>query len=609
MTHPFDWTAGYPSQRLPLFARNIVSTSHPLAAQAGLRMLLKGGNAVDGAIAAAAALTITEPVSNGLGSDAFCILWDGKALHGLNASGRAPQAWTPDYFQRKYGSGATTPPVRGWDSVTVPGAVAGWMAMSRRFGKLPFADLMEPAIEMAERGYAVPPVVQQKWASAVPLLQDQPGFAQAFMPRGRAPNVGELFCLPDAARTLRLIAASRGEAFYRGEIAAAAARHAHEHGAAMTAEDFAAYQPEWVTPLGQGYRGHTLHEIPPNGQGIAALIALGILKNFDLAALPLDSVDSQHLQIEAMKLAFADVYRYVAEPASMECTPQQMLDPAYLAARAKLIDMKRAQDFGAGNPVKGGTVYLTAADESGMMVSFIQSNYLGFGSGVVLPGYGLSLQNRGHGFSLDARSANVVAPGKRPFHTIIPAMLTLPQARPLLPPLGEGRDGGPVQSGDRAAQSGPYPNPPPAGEGANGALAARGRESGPHPNPPPAGEGANGAAQDHQAIMSFGVMGANMQPQGHLQTLVRMLDYAQHPQAACDAPRWRYNNGLELNVEAAMKSATAQGLADRGHQLAVINDSYQDFGAGQFIWRLGDPGSDGYVAASDPRRDGQAVGF
>jgi gamma-glutamyltranspeptidase / glutathione hydrolase len=543
VTQPFDWSHGYPSQRLPLFARNIVSTSQPLAAQAGLRMLLKGGNAVDAAIAAAAALAITEPVSNGLGSDAFCILWDGQALHGLNASGRAPQTWTPDYFKRKYGVDATTPPVRGWDSATVPGAVSAWMALSQRFGKLPFADLMEPAIELAERGYAVSTVVQQKWAAAVPLLEMQPGYAQAFMPRGRAPNVGELFKLSDAARTLKLIAQTGGEAFYRGEIAAAAARHAHEHGGAMTAQDFAAYQPEWVTPLGQDYHGHTLHEIPPNGQGIAALIALGILKNFDLANHALDGVDSQHLQIEAMKLAFADVYRYVAEPASMECTPQQMLAPDYLAARAKLIDPKRAQDFGAGNPNdphrRGGTVYLCAADERGMMVSFIQSNYMGFGSGVVVPGYGLSMQNRGHGFSLDPRSPNVVAPGKRPFHTIIPAFLT--------------RDG--------------------------------------------------------QPQMSFGVMGANMQPQGHLQTLVRMLDYAQHPQAACDAPRWRYNAGLEINVEAAMTPATVQGLAERGHRLEVINDSYQDFGAGQFIWRLGDPGSDGYVAASDSRRDGQAVGF
>ncbi len=537
--HTFDWNAGYATQRLPIFGRNVVSTSHPLAAQAGLRMLLKGGNAVDAAIAAAAAITLTEPVSNGLGSDAFCILWDGKELLGLNASGRAPQAWTPEYFKKKYGNDPKQPPVRGWDSVTVPGAVASWVALSERFGKLPFADLMEPAIEIAERGYAVSVVVQQKWAAAAPLLQDQPGYAQAFMPRGRAPEVGELFRLQEASRSLRLIAESKGAAYYGGEIAEAAARHAREHGGAITVEDFAAYKPEWVTPLGKGYRGHTLHEIPPNGQGIAALIALGILSNFDLAGMKVDGVDSQHLQIEAMKLAFADIYRYVAEPASMEVTPEQMLDDAYLASRAKLIDMKRAQDFGAGNPVKGGTIYLSTADESGMMVSFIQSNYMGFGSGVVVPGYGLSMQNRGHAFSLDAKSANVVAPGKRPFHTIIPAFLS----------------------------------------------------------------------KDGQPVMSYGVMGANMQPQGHMQTLVRMLDYKQNPQAACDAPRWRFNQGLEINVESAMNATTVQGLAERGHVMEVIQDSYQDFGAGQFIWRLGDPAVEGYVAASDPRRDGQAVVF
>jgi gamma-glutamyltranspeptidase/glutathione hydrolase len=537
MTHDFDWTTGYATQRLPVFGRNVVSTSHPLAAQAGMRMLMKGGNAVDAAIAAASVMTIVEPVSNGLGSDSFCILWDGQQLHGLNASGRAPGAWTPGYFKTKYGDDARHPPQRGWDSVTVPGAVASWVALSERFGKLPFADLLEPAIDIAERGYAVPVVVQQKWAAAVPLLHELPGFAQAFMPHGRAPAVGELFRFPAAAKSLRLIAQSKGAAYYGGEIAEAAARHAREHGGTITAADFAGYTPEWVTPIGKPYGSHTLHEIPPNGQGIAALIALGILSHFDLASLKVDGVDSQHLQIEAMKLAFADVYRFVAEPASMEVTAEQLLDDAYLASRAKLIDMKRAQDFGAGNPVKGGTIYLTAADERGMMVSFIQSNYQGFGSGVVVPEYGLSMQNRGHAFSLDAKSANVVAPGKRPFHTIIPAFLT--------------KDGKPV--------------------------------------------------------MSFGVMGANMQPQGHLQTVVRMLDYRQHPQAACDAPRWRFNAGLEINVESAMNPATVQGLAERGHVMEVINDSYQDFGAGQFIWRLGDPAVEGYVAASDPRRDGQAV--
>ncbi len=538
----FNYTNPYTSTRLPVFARNVVSTSHPLAAQAGLRMMLKGGNAVDAAIAAAAAITLTEPVSNGLGSDAFAILWDGKELHGLNASGRAPQTWTPDYFKSKYGADAKTPPKRGMDSVTVPGAVASWVALSERFGKLPFADLMEPAIEIAERGYLLPVVVQQKWAAATPELQGLPGFAQGFLPWGRAPNVGELFQFKAAARGLRAIAQSKGQAYYGGEIAHSIEKFAAANGGSITAKDFADYQPEWVKPIGKDYRGYTLHEIPPNGQGIAALIALGILDKFDVGSLAVDGVDSQHLQIEAMKLAFADVYRYVAEPANMEVTAEQMLDDAYLASRAKLIDMKKAQDFGAGNPVKGGTIYLTAADENGMMISFIQSNYMGFGSGCVEPSFGISLQNRGHAFSLDANAhnpANLVAPGKRPFHTIIPAFLT----------------------------------------------------------------------QNGQPVMSYGVMGANMQPQGHMQTLVRMLDYGQNPQAACDAPRWRYNAGLEINVEQQMDKATVQGLADRGHVMEVINDNYQDFGAGQFIWRSGDPKVQGYVAASDARRDGLAAGF
>mgnify|MGYP000449833169 FL=1 len=538
----FNYTNPYTSTRLPVFARNVVSTSHPLAAQAGLRMLWQGGNAVDAAIAAAAAITLTEPVSCGLGSDAFCILWDGQSLHGLNASGPAPHTWTPEYFKRKYGDDAKTPPKRGIDSVTVPGAVASWVAMSERFGKLPFEDLLQPAIEIAERGYLLPVVVQQKWAAATPELRNQPGFADNFLPWGRAPKVGELFKFPAAAKGLRAIAQSKGQAFYGGEIAQAIERFSREHGGSITARDFANYKAEWVTPIAQNYRGYTLHEIPPNGQGIAALIALGILENFDIASLAVDGVDSQHLQIEAMKLAFADVYRYVAEPSAMEVTPAQMLDPAYLKRRAQLIDMKRAQDFGAGNPVKGGTIYLSTADENGMMVSFIQSNYMGFGSGCVEPNFGISLQNRGHGFSLDAKGvnpANVVAPGKRPFHTIIPAFLS----------------------------------------------------------------------KEGQPVMSYGVMGANMQPQGHMQTLVRMLDYQQNPQAACDAPRWRYNTGMNINVEAAMNVQTVQGLIARGHELDIINDSYQDFGAGQFIWRMGDPGVEGYMAASDPRRDGQAVGF
>ncbi len=544
MTLTFDWSAGYASQRSPVFARNVVSTSHPLAAQAGLRMLHNGGNAVDAAIATAAVMTIVEPCSNGLGSDAFCILWDGKALHGLNASGCAPQAWTPEYFKGKYGAEVKMPPKRGWDSVTVPGAVSAWMALSTRFGKLPFADLLAPAIEIAERGYAVPVIVQGKWrnAASLPEITGQAGFAEAFLPKGREPHVGELFQFQQAARTLKLIAQTKGEAFYRGEVAEAAAAHAKAHGGAMTAADFAAYQPEWVAPIARDYRGYTMHEIPPNGQGIAALIALGILEKFDIAALPVDGVASQHLQIEAMKLAFADVYAYVAEPKAMRLTPAQMLDDAYLASRAKLIDPTKAQSYGPGHGPTGGTIYLTAADESGMMVSFIQSNYMGFGSGIVVPGYGLSLQNRGHGFTLNPASDNLVGPGKRPFHTIIPAFLTK-QGRP---------------------------------------------------------------------VMSFGIMGGDMQPQAHMQTVVRMLDYQQQPQAACDAPRWRYFGGT-VNVEPGFDPATADGLRGLGHPIAPFTDSYQDYGAGQFIWRLdegkGDVSVTGYAAASDPRRDGQAAGY
>ena len=538
MNQNFNFNNPYTSTRIPLFARNVVSTSHPLGAQAGLRMMLKGGNAVDAAIASAAAMTLLEPVSNGLGSDAFCILWDGKALHGLNAAGCAPQRWTPDYFARKYGSDQQTPPKRGIDSVTVPGAVSGWLALSERFGKLPFADLMEPAVDLAERGYLVSPVVQMKWAAARAELQAQPGFAETFLPWGRAPDVGELFRFKAAAKALRAIAETRGAAFYGGEIAHAIEKFSTQNGGSITARDFEKFRPEWVTPISKDYRGYTLHEIPPSGQGIAALIALGILDRNDMARLSVDGVDSQHLQIEAMKLAFADTYRHVAESSCMEVTAAQMLDDNYLASRAKLIDMKKAQDFGAGNPAKGGTIYLTAADENGMMVSFIQSNYMGFGSGCVEPDFGISLQNRGYGFSLQP-GPNQVAPGKRPFHTIIPAFLT----------------------------------------------------------------------KDGQPVMSYGVMGANMQPQGHVQTLVRMLDYQQSPQSACDAPRWRFNAGVELNVESAMNPHTVEQLSARGHRLAVINDSYQDFGAAQLIWRAGDPKVEGYLAASDARRDGQAVGF
>ena len=538
----FNWNNPYPTIRIPVFARNVVSTSHPLAAQAGLRMLLKGGSAVDAVIAAAATIALVEPVSCGLGGDAFSIVWDGKTLQGLNASGYAPDAWSPDYFQNKYGigpNGLAQAPKRGVDAITVPGVVAGWAALHERYGKLPFADLMVPAIEIAERGYAVPPVVAQKWAAAVPELKDQPGFAHTFMPNGRAPNVGERFVFKDVAETLRKIGATKGRDLYEGDTAEKLVAFIRANGGAHTLDDFRSYRPDWVTPISKSYRGYTLHEIPPNGQGISALMALGMLEHFDLASLKVDSVESQHIQIEAMKLAMADLYRYVADPRTMEVTPDQMLDDAYLASRAKLIDPSRATLFPPGNPSSGGTIYLTAADENGMMVSFIQSNYMGFGSGVVVPGTGVSFQNRGVGFSMDPKSANVVAGRKRPFHTIIPGFLT---------------KGG-------------------------------------------------------EPVMSFGVMGGDIQPQGHVQTVVRMLDYDQQPQAACCAPRWKLNRDFTLDVESSMRAQTIEGLKGLGHTLKAIDDPYMDFGSGQFIWRLSNDLEDGYVVASDSRRDGQAVGF
>jgi gamma-glutamyltranspeptidase/glutathione hydrolase len=535
----FDWSAGYPSRRSPVFARNVVSTSHPLAAQMGLRILAQGGNAVDAAIATAACMTIVEPCSNGLGSDAFAIVWDGQQLHGLNASGPAPAGLA----RERFGDGEM--PQRGWDAVTVPGAVAGWVELHRRFGKLPFADLLAPAIEIAERGYAVPVGIADKWARAAKVteLAQGAGFAQAFLPKGRAPQVGERFAFPDAARGLRLIADSGGEAFYRGEIAHALERFARDGGGALRASDLAAYAPEWVGTIATDYRAHQVHEIPPNGQGIAALMALRIAEELGIGDTAVDDWRTQHLLIEAMKLAFADVYAHVADPRTMALSAAQLLDPDYLRRRAALIQRDKAQVFGAGNPVKGGTIYLTTADASGLQVSFIQSNYMGFGSGLVLPGYGISLQNRGACFTLERGHPNELAPGKKPFHTIIPAFLT------------------------KQGQSGMEP------------------------------------------VMGFGVMGGSMQPQGHLQTIVRLLVYGQHPQAACDAPRWRADGGLVLNAEAHWPASTLKGLVDAGHQLGDIHDSYMDFGAGQFIWRLGDPAVEGYVAASDPRRDGAAVGF
>ena len=535
----FDWSNPYPTTRTPVFARNVVATSQPLAVSAGVAMMRRGGNAVDAAIAAAATLSLTEPCSNGLGSDNFAIVWDGAGLHGLNASGTAPSTWTPGYFHQRYGTDPAARPMRGWDTVTVPGAVAGWAALHQRFGRLAFDEVLAPAIEYAEQGFAVSPIVQDKWERATPLLAGLPGFDQHFLPHGRAPAIGEHFVLAGAAQALKRIADSQGEDFYRGRIAEAIVAFAAAGGGTLSLADLDQYRPLWVDTISQPFAGCELHELPPNGQGIAALICLGILTHTELADCAVDSADWHHLTIEAMKLAFADVYAQVADPVAMRVTAAQLLEPAYLRQRAQRIDRSRAQAFAPGSLERGGTIYLTTADAAGMMVSLIQSNYMGFGSGIVVPDFGISLQNRGLAFSLDKTHPNCVAPGKRPFHTIIPALLM--------------RHG--------------------------------------------------------TALMSFGVMGGNMQPQGHVQTLVRMLLARQQPQAACDAPRWKWNAGLDLEVEAGIAPPVVAELQRRGHRIVRSDDTYMDFGSGQMIWRLGDPGIEGYVAASDSRRDGQACGF
>ncbi|MCE9680796.1 gamma-glutamyltransferase family protein [Halomonas alkalisoli] len=413
-----------PSRRMATFgSRGMVATSQPLGAQAGMQILQQGGNAVDAAIAAAAALTVVEPTSNGLGSDAFAIVWMEGKLHGLNASGPAPQAATIEAMKAL---GHERVPEYGMLPVTVPGAPAAWAALSERFGKLPFADLLAPAIALAEEGYPVSPIVNQMWEEAHDIYSrhDDPALKpwfETFAPEGRAPRPGERWASPGHASTLRAIAETRGRAFYEGALADKIDAFFREHGGLLRKEDLAAFQPEWVEPISTRYRGHDIWEIPPNGSGLIALQALGMLERMGEEGR--DPVETLHRRIEATKLGYVDGQRYVTEREAMGPSVEQLLADDYLAERAGLIG-EQALDPKHGNPIKGGTVYLATADGDGNMVSFIQSNYKGFGSGVVVPGTGISLQNRGWGFSLDPAHPNALAPGKRTYHTIIPGFIT-----------------------------------------------------------------------------------------------------------------------------------------------------------------------------------------
>lgn len=415
-------TYPYPSRRnVVVGKRGAVATSQPQAALAGMEMMLAGGNAADAALAMAIALTVLEPTSNGIGSDAFALVHDGRRLHGLNAHGESPMGLDFETFASE-----GRVPTRGWLPVTVPGAPSAWRALHDKFGKLPFEQLFEPALRYAEEGFAVTPEAARNWAKIELVYSPMreawnTHFKEVFLPGGRAPRAGELWRSPRHAETLREIAQTRAESFYIGKLAGQIADFAAATGGFLTRADLAAHKAEWVEPISVRYRGLEVHEIPPSTQGIAALMALKLLEPFDLARHPRDSAEGFHLQLEAMKLAFADVQAHVGDPRHMRLGTAYLLDERYLSQRRNLIsDTARPVQARAS---RGGTVYLCAADGE-LQVSFIQSNYMGFGSGIVVDGTGIALQNRGACFGLEPGHPNQYAPSKKPFHTIIPSFLT-----------------------------------------------------------------------------------------------------------------------------------------------------------------------------------------
>lgn len=523
----------YPSRRAVVFGtRGMVATGQPLAAQAGLDILKRGGNAVDAAVATAGCLTVAEPTSNGIGGDCFALVWmeKEKKLHGLNSSGPAPMLADAEALRA---AGHREMPPLGWAAVTVPGAPAGWSELVRRFGKLTLAEDLAPAIAYASGGVAVSPTVSLLWRQAFEKYSrsqavDFGEWFKTFCPEGRAPMPGEVWRSPAHAETLSRIGESGAEDFYRGELADKINAFAQVTGGWLRKADLAGFSPEWVEPISVSFRGFDVWEIPPNGHGIAALMALKILEGLKRPG-ERETEETYHLQIEAMKLAFADVRTFVADPRFMTCRTEDLLSDAYLEKRRALIGHE-ALDPTPGHPERGGTVYLAAADGEGNMVSMIQSNYMGFGSGLVVPGTGIALHNRGANFSLDPASPNVLAPCKKPYHTIIPGFLTK------------------------------------AGE----------------------------------AVGPFGVMGAFMQPQGHVQVITNLVDFTMNPQEALDAPRWQWVSEKKVLLEQAVSSDIVRGLRERGHEVDVLEDS-TSFGRGEMILRTA---SGSLAGATEPRTDG-----
>lgn len=532
----------------------MAATSQPLATQVALDIMKNGGNAIDAAIGANAALGLMEPTGSGIGGDLYAILWHEKTqrLYGLNASGRSPKSLTYDKLQEELTKlGREDLPPYGMLPISVPGAVDGWFELHSKFGQMPMDKILQPAIDYAENGFPVSELIAYYWKLSVPRLSPQPGsFKETFTIDGEAPREGQMFKNPELANTYKLLAQNGRYAFYQGEIAKKIDEFMKANGGYLRYEDLAEHDSNWVEPLGVEYKGHTLWELPPNGQGIAALQMLQVLKNFDLAEMGFNSTESIHTMVEAKKLAFEDRAKFYVDMDFSEQPIEALISEEYGKERAKLIKERAARTVQAGNPnlTEGDTIYLTTADKDGNMVSLIQSNYRGMGSGVVVPGLGFVFQDRGQLFSMDKEHANVYEPGKRPFHTIIPAFIT----------------------------------------------------------------------KDGKPFMSYGVMGGAMQPQGHVQILVNMVDYGMNLQEAGDATRWQHMGSTEptesqkkyltdggyVEIESGVSAQVLRELQQKGHDVRSGNGG---FGGYQAIMRDHEEGV--YRGASESRKDGQAAGY
>jgi gamma-glutamyltranspeptidase/glutathione hydrolase len=523
----------------------MAATSQPLATQVAIDILKKGGNAIDAAIAANAALGLMEPTGNGIGGDIFAIIWDAKTqkLYGLNGSGKSPKSLSLEYFKE---TGYEKIPVYGPLPVSVPGCVDGWFEMHKKFGKLRMEEVLQPAIDYAREGFPVSELIAYYWNEDIGILEKFPGFKETYMPNGKAPAKGEIFKNPYLANTLEKIAKGGRDAFYKGDIAKTIAKYMKEQGGFLTYEDLASHTSEWVEPISTNYRGYDVWELPPNGQGTAALQILNILETYDIASMQFGSTEYIHTFTEAKKLAFEDRAKYYSDPAFNDLPIDQLISKEYAAERKELINPNRAaRNYPAGEPEKGNTIYLTVADQYGNMISLIQSNYQGMGSGMTPTELGFCLQDRGELFSLDAEHMNCFEPGKRPFHTIIPAFIT----------------------------------------------------------------------KDGKPYMSFGVMGGSMQPQGHAQIVVNMIDFGMNLQEAGDAPRLRHSgssqptgtkmtDGGTLNLESGFEYEVIRELKKKGHK---INFTVGGFGGYQAI--MFDEKNGVYYGASESRKDGQASGY